>query len=468
MPRYSIVITTVDRPQILSAALSSFLAFERDDIEILVSDNYSDERTAKVIAGFDDPRLRKFRTDHRMPMPNHWEWIWEQTKGDYVIYVGDDSTLSREALLAADEAIEKHDADIVSWRCCHYYHPDWDVQFKHLPNRGNILGIDRGFTNALYRVDRDKVIEHFTDNLRLAGCFPSVINFLLRRELGEEVRKRTGRLHWAPCPDISASYFSLGTSRPGKYIFWDGLGGIGGRSGQSNIASLLSRGKKSKRLREWLDEFDENNPRFPHHPCPLESISNLLAAPITQAAALLPEWGPQHTYSQKILALRSIDDTYYDRTVPWDDDPTYQQQLADVIASLDEEDRAEVQAYFDTAKAAAAAEDASGKVDFNPTPPLQGRGVIKFALEASMSERLDALKTFKNSGHNPIDKIWEYGGTTYVDQRMFGGETLAQAPASLTQLATTLSDAEPGFAKQYKDFGMLVEELGVPAALTQD
>src|ERR1700733_4817330 len=111
MPRYSIVVPTVDRPDILRESLAATLSLSRTDIEILVSDNFSDAPTQAVIDGFTDPRLRKFRTAYRMPMPDHWNWIWSKTTGDYVIYTGDDSTLTENALRAADVAIAKYSAD---------------------------------------------------------------------------------------------------------------------------------------------------------------------------------------------------------------------------------------------------------------------------------------------------------------------------------------------------------------------
>lgn len=466
MPRYSIVVTTVNRPEILRVSLCCFLAMQRDDFELIVSDNFSTSETARIISGFQDPRLRTFRTDRRLPMPDHWEWIWTQTCGEYVIFVGDDSVLTPDALAAADTAIEQHDADIVSWRCGQYYHPDWQVQFRHLPNRGNILAVDLGFTEQLFRVNERAVLRHFCDNLRLAGCFPSVINFLVRRSLGEEIRQRTGRFHWAPCPDISSSYFALAACRPGHYVFWDGLGGIGGRSGQSNIASLLSRGKTSKRLREWLDEFDESNPRFPHHPITLESITNLLAAPITQAATLIPEKVIGFDYELKTLVLRSIDDTFIERTVPWAEDPDYLAQLNDLIAQLPDVEKPEVEAYLETARAHTAAEDSGTLVHPNPTPPASGRGLVQFLRSADDEERTEAWRLFKALGRNPIDKVWRAHGTLFVDLSLFGGRTLADAPKAVDAIRRHFANGPAAFAEQYRGLGMLTEALGAPGAPT--
>ena len=459
MPRYSIAVTTVDRPQVLEASLAALLALPRDDIEIVVSDNYSDARTQEVLTHFDDPRLRTLRTERRLPMPEHWEWVWQQMTGDYVIFVGDDSALTPGALIAADKAIEDYGAEIVSWRCAHYYHPDWKVHYKHLPTRGNVLAIDMGFTHELYRVDTDAVIEHFCETLRLSGCFPSVINFLVKRSLGDEIRANTGAFHWAPCPDISASFFALGSIRPGRFVFWDGLGGIGGRSNDSNVASLLSRGKRSKRLREWLDEFESPEARFPLHDYRIESISNLLAAPITQAAKLLPDRFNGFRISVKTLAVKSIDDAYLERTVPWADDPTFLAQLEGLIAELPPREQDDARGHLAQARTAMAEQDSRGEAEPNPTPPAEARGLLRFLSEESFSEWRRNWELYRSIGRNPIDRFWEFGDTIYCDMRAFGGESLADVAGALPQVLAAFETGEPGFARHYRGCGMLTEKL---------
>ncbi|MEM8811167.1 MAG: glycosyltransferase [Pseudomonadota bacterium] len=459
MPRYSIVITTVDRPAILKDCLAATLALERSDIEVLVSDNFSDERTAAVIEGFQDQRLRKFRTDRRMPMPDHWEWIWQQTRGDYVIYIGDDSTLTEAALRAADRAIDAYDADIVSWRAAHYYHADWKVKFRHLPDRGNILAIDMGFSNGLYRVDTDAVIRHFCETLRLSGCFPSVIGFLVKRDIGNAVIRETGRFHWAPCPDISASLMALVRAGQGRFYFWDGLGGLGGRSGDSNVASLLSKGKASKRLREWLDEFPSGEERFPDHPYALESITNLLAAAITQTKTHYPERFPDHYYDMQTLILRSIDDAYRDLTVPWADDETFIAELESLIEGQAPAEQEAARASLESARAELRAFIDSGGDHFNPTPDPQGTGLLDMAAALAKDPDGRNRRLFMKTRRNPHNRYWNYAGSTFIDMELFGSRTIHGARDALPVILEEFEPDEPTFLPQYRQFGMLGDAL---------
>lgn len=461
MPRYSIVITTVDRPDILRACLASALALARDDLEILVSDNFSDARTQTVIDEFDDPRLRTFRTETRMPMPAHWEWIWQKTRGDYVIYVGDDSTLTEAALVAADRAIDTYDADVVSWRSAQYYHPDWHVKFRHLPDRGNILALDMGFTNGLYRVSTEAVIRHFCETLRLSACFPSVIGFLVRRDIGNAVAAEIGRFHWAPCPDISASLMALTRAGEGRFFFWDGLGGIGGRSGDSNVASLLSKGKASRRLREWLDEFDSHEARFPGHSIQLESITNLLAAAITQAKSEYPDRFPDSNYDMRTIVLRSIDDAYRDLTVPWADDETFVSQLRTLIDDLEPTEREEAEAYLKEAQTELAAFVESHQEHFNPTPPVDGRPFLALCRSLLIDPQGRNRRLLRTTGRHPYNRYWEYAGTTFIDMALFGVTSLSGVRSAVPAILSEFEPEESGFIAQYRTLGMLDTPLEI-------
>ena len=220
MRRFSIVMTTCDRPNLLAAGVRAMLEMDFDDFELIVSDNFSEEHAADILVGFDDERLRVIRTDRRMPVADHWEWVWEQLRGEFVMYLGDDNALHPDILTFADQAIREHDLDVLSWRACTYFHPDWNVTYGPLPNRGNVLGIDPGTTGKLYRCNAAEVLRAFCQQLRLSGCFPCMLNFLFRKADADAIRQRMGRFFWAPNPDISASYLILGAIRPGSYAYF--------------------------------------------------------------------------------------------------------------------------------------------------------------------------------------------------------------------------------------------------------
>ena len=112
-----------------------------------------------------------------MPVADHWEWVWEHVRGEFVMYLGDDNALHPDILKFADRAIPEHDLDVLSWRACTYFHPDLNITYGPLPNCGNILGIDAGTTVSFIAATRRKCCAMFCRQLRLVRLFSLYAEF---------------------------------------------------------------------------------------------------------------------------------------------------------------------------------------------------------------------------------------------------------------------------------------------------
>ena len=345
MPRFSIVVTTTDRQPLLAPAIRSVLAMNFADYELVISDNFSQPSTAPIVSEFTDPRIRFFRTDRRLPLADHWDFVWQQVRGDFVIFLGDDNALHPDILTLADRELARHDLQLMGWRVCTYFHPDWDIVYPGLPRRGNLLTFDPGTTGRLYRCDPAAILRSYCAELRTPECFPGMINCLFSRECGETIRQQTGRVFWPLAPDVAVGYFLLGLVRPQAFGFLDGYGAVGGRSRDSNVATFLSRGKNSRRAYDLFSEHATDY--FPHHPVKFRSMANIMAAIISLAAALMPDRFGAYQYSSETLALETLDDMYTRHITPWVDDPRFLEQVEGFFLSLPAEQRAQIFAYRD-------------------------------------------------------------------------------------------------------------------------
>jgi glycosyltransferase involved in cell wall biosynthesis len=460
MPRFSLIVTTTDRPSLLPASIRSALEIDFGDFEILVSDNYSRIPASEILADLKDPRVRIIRTDCRLPLADHWEFAWKHVRGEYAMNLGDDNALHPGILTFADRAIRQHDLDVLSWRVCAYFHPDWDVVYGPLPNQGNVLGIDNGTTGQLYHCDAAAVIKHFCRELRLSGCFPCMLNLLFRKASADLVRERAGRFYWAPCADISSSYFLLGVTQPGRYAFYDAFGAIGGRSRDSNLASALSKGKSSRRYQEYVGEY-QGQELLPYHEPKFNSVTNTLAAPISQAKALMPEYFAAHDFDGRTLARRTIEDMYVDRTVPWYDDPHYTADVEQFIASLPLSDAAEIEAYRDGCRARMRRVDSGDEAPPNYVRNSRDAHIplIKFLRSGNLKDIAFAWRLLRQTGRNPLGKYWVSGGTTYVDMGLFGSRDIADAARALPRVLENFDRHDDAFVKYYRGLSILGEAL---------
>lgn len=91
--KLSIIIPTRDRPDTLLHSVRTALAQESDDIEILVSDNFSSPAVKEVFDSFNDKRLRYVRTPERIGMSDHYEFAVANSSGEWVTIIGDDDGL---------------------------------------------------------------------------------------------------------------------------------------------------------------------------------------------------------------------------------------------------------------------------------------------------------------------------------------------------------------------------------------
>jgi glycosyltransferase involved in cell wall biosynthesis len=459
MARFSIVLTTTDRPSLLPAAVRAVLDMKFDDLELIVSDNFSRIPAAEVLADIRDGRLRLIRTDCRLNAPDHWEFAWEHVRGDYVIYLGDDNALHPEILNFADRSLRDHDLEILLWRACTYYHPGWDVVFGQLPNKGNILGFDVGSTGKLYRCYPKAVLEQFCRELRFYACYPNMLNFVFKKSLAEEVRRRLGRIFWEPNPDVSMGYLMFGLARDDGCAFFDSFGAIGGRSNDSNLASLLSRGKASRRVYDYVEEF-RGRDLLPQHKPKFLAMSNGLAATVSQAKSLLPQYFEKFDFDPVTLARRTIEDMYVDRTVPWVEDSKFLDDVDQFIRGLPASSVVEVLAYRDECQARMEAAEKTGAGGVKTTAGatyLPRLSLIEFLRKATPEQRASAWRLWRNTGRNPLGRYWISGSTTYVDMGLYRGRDIADAARQLPRALAALDHFNDAFASYYQQIGQISE-----------
>ncbi|MDN5928928.1 MAG: glycosyltransferase [Hyphomicrobiales bacterium] len=119
MPRFSIVITTRNRSDLVLNSLQSVLEQDFGDFDVIVSDNSDNDHAASVAAAINpflsDARLRYIRPPRPLPMTAHWEWAVEQALGEYVGILTDRMVFRLYTLSAVDAVIRASRPSVVSF-----------------------------------------------------------------------------------------------------------------------------------------------------------------------------------------------------------------------------------------------------------------------------------------------------------------------------------------------------------------
>lgn len=94
-PLVSIVITTYNRCHLISRAIESALSQNYENIEVIVSDNFSADSTKEVVRKYlDDPRLKYYCNNANIGMRANFKKATEVlAKGLYVTYISSDDLL---------------------------------------------------------------------------------------------------------------------------------------------------------------------------------------------------------------------------------------------------------------------------------------------------------------------------------------------------------------------------------------
>lgn len=200
-PFFSIVIPTKNRPELLRDAISSVLLQNFDDYELIVSDNFNDERTANVVDEFkNNKHLNYIRTDKELNMPDHWEFASKKVKGNYVLILTDRSFLRQGSLCDIYNSISESTKDVL---VCFWNHGHYDEKSKILFGENEQSG-----TNFLKSKD---LIKNFSQTLS-ADFLPKPCYGCYRRDFAQKIRENIGRLYLPICPDYTSALLFLAYS----------------------------------------------------------------------------------------------------------------------------------------------------------------------------------------------------------------------------------------------------------------
>jgi glycosyltransferase involved in cell wall biosynthesis len=228
MPKITVVIPTRERLPVLRHAIQTVLQQNYSNLELIVSDNLSEDGTGDYVKAISDPRVRYVNTGQRLSMTGNWEFGLSNVKDGWVTFLGDDDGLLPGAILRIAELIAQTDCEAITFRACNYLWPGAsgsDVGRLNVP-------MAKGSEVRDARLWLDRVTDARADYSDLPMIYVlGVIHMNLINRL-----KKDSRFFHSCIPDI---YTSIACARSiSKYLFVNEPIGIIGSSKFSNGASF--------------------------------------------------------------------------------------------------------------------------------------------------------------------------------------------------------------------------------------
>lgn len=230
-PLISVVIPTKERCETLKYVLETALNQSSDDYEIVVSDNFSQDDTKKVVESFADPKIKYLNTGRRLGMCDNWEYALNHASGRYIIFIGDDDGLMPNAVTKLRSFINEWPSLVYYWRAHGYIWPIkdekpkiWLISERKPPHQIDLRRLTRFSINwggsRLYTL-------------------PMVYHSAIAKSILDDIRRKTGRVFHTKVPDIFTA-FAIPAFTDSAISVGEALS-VNAWSGKSNSASLRSK-----------------------------------------------------------------------------------------------------------------------------------------------------------------------------------------------------------------------------------
>jgi glycosyltransferase involved in cell wall biosynthesis len=275
--KFTVLIPTRERCDTLQATLKTCVSQDYDNLEIVVSDNSSQDNTREVALSFGDQRIRYVNTGKRVSMSANWEFALSHTNGGYVTIIGDDDGLLPGSIKRLNLLItDLHGPQAFAWKAAAYGWPSHITEGER-----NLLLVPLG--KSLRKLDAKKALEAVAQFRALYSILPNLYNSFVHDEVLKQITRQSGRFFQSVTPDaysgiavavtIDSYFYSL---RP--YT-------VNGASHHSNGASQLGEARNLQAYQKYASEND-----LPFHPSlvPAPSVSILTAEAILQARDHIP------------------------------------------------------------------------------------------------------------------------------------------------------------------------------------
>lgn len=152
-PRFTICIPNYNYERYIGETIQGVLDQEDGDLEVIVADNCSTDRSVEIIRGFEDPRVKLFENQTNVGFARNLDMAAKHATGDIVIMVSSDDVVRPQALSTyrkVFDAVEDPDNTIVS------------STFDVIDAEGSTIGRSGPRPEAFSDVDRDAQLQKVT------------------------------------------------------------------------------------------------------------------------------------------------------------------------------------------------------------------------------------------------------------------------------------------------------------------
>ncbi|KAB7610069.1 glycosyltransferase [Amylibacter sp. SFDW26] len=229
--KLSIIIPTRERIQYLRESVKTALAVDDPNVEIIVSDNASQDDTYEVLSKINDPRFKYVNTGQRVSMRANFENGLKHSTGDYIMFFGDDDGVLPRQIPILKKILSNENPDVLKWPLVRY---GWPVDGN--AKTGGVRFKKSSLFGSVDTINVTKLSQELVDcNLKSEEYYPALYHGVVSRSYLDSLKTSDGQFFNCTIPDIFFSYLSL--LKGGKLMYCDHPFTLNGYSPASNGGS---------------------------------------------------------------------------------------------------------------------------------------------------------------------------------------------------------------------------------------
>jgi len=247
--KYSVVMPVLNGYETLSKTLPYMLKIKRDDVEFVISENYSNDETYDFIKSLNDPRIRLVRPKEQLPAGKNLEFAYLNATGEWQGHIGDDDILMASRFDVIDSILnDNKQVATINTNCLRYYWDDYQDQSK-----ANTLIPGKFFTGSYEILNGRKIAQELLNSKGVHGGG----SWLINKHIISQIRRRSG---FFVSPQNLEFYSVRASCALSKYVaridvpLWI----MGRHHGSSGTQALSKDSNNKKSMWDW--SFEDPDP----------------------------------------------------------------------------------------------------------------------------------------------------------------------------------------------------------------
>ena len=208
-PILSVVIPTHNRSKYAYHCILSILNIIDDKCELVISDTSDntilfDQLTTDITKTINNPKLKYFHPDFKLDMTGNHNYAISKAQGEYICLIGDDDTITVDAINAAIWAFQ-NDIDVIAPKVLtNYVWPDFrSLVFKNSHSSRLYLPKRLG---KIKKVNSVTAISNFLNNsAQGTDNLPKIYHGIVKKTLLDKIYNITGNYFFGSSPDVSGA-----------------------------------------------------------------------------------------------------------------------------------------------------------------------------------------------------------------------------------------------------------------------